>query len=178
MNFTIDENNRVNKDNETIYNNYLSQIDHITFLRIGQSLSTVEELDHKEAIPIPISTYDECESTFLNKINKKLETFYMLKEDLSNLINNLSLENKQISDNIKILESSLCNYKLKYNNINYFLKLLEKTKNKTNIIYYQTQIDNEQLKYNNNFNKLSQLYETIVQINGFIKNTKIYIDIV
>jgi len=158
----------INKDNEEIYNDFMGEIERNVFLRIGRSLISNEEIDHDDYSILPyIKTYEDSSNDYLEKLDRKILTFENKKAKLSDQINTLSLENKQLSDNIKLLET-------KMNSENIFVKLLQINKIKKKRANFQNILDGEREKYNTIFNIISKLHEEILKIDDYIKNINSY----
>lgn len=159
----------INKDNEEIYNDFIGEIERNVFLRIGRSLISNEEIECDDYSILPyIKTYEDSSNDYLEKLDRKILAFENKKVKLSDQINTLSLENKQLSDNIKLLETEM-NF-----NENIFVKLLQINKIKKKLANLQNILDGKRDKYNTIFNIISKLHEEILKIDDYIKNINSY----
>ena len=73
------------------------------------------------------------------------------------------MENKITSDNIKFIELKISNKNI--------LSIIKYYSSKENLVI---KLFEENKKYNNTFNDITKLYETILEIDEEIKNTKMY----
>lgn len=166
LNLDIDT-EMIDKENEIIYNDFQSQNERIVFLRIGQSLINKEDMDENFTFDY-IKTYEENKNEFIIKLDAKINAFSNVKSNIINNINSLTLENKLISDNIKLFESKINDE----TNKNIFIQFLQINKIKKE--YLQNQLDKEHEIYNLNFNKISEMHEELLKLNYCLKSTNHY----
>ena len=159
----------VDKENEIIYNDFQSENQRIAFLRIGQSLIVKEDMDENFTFDY-IKTYEENKNEFITKLDAKINAFSNAKDNILKNINTLTLENKLISDNIKLFESKINDE----TNKNIFIQFLQINQIKKKKEYLQNQLDNEHEIYKLNFNKISEMHEELLKLNYCFKSTNHY----
>lgn len=160
----IEEKDNEEKDNEEIYNEYITECTNISFIRIGISLTNDSDfIEQDEKNIYYIKSYDEVYFDYLSKLDKKIDRLFYKQEKIQEQINIFTLENKITSDNIKFLESKLNNKNI--------LSIIKYYSSKEDLVI---QLNEENQKYNNTFNNITKLYETILEIDEEIKNTKMY----
>ncbi len=125
----------------------ISKIPYITFLRIGETLISNDLENNLE---------NDINYNFEEKI-KELET---RKTEITEEIRILSLLNKKLSDEIKENEIKL--QELLNKKFLFFFK-----SNKQNL---QKTLENDTKLYNENFTKISDLYEQLIEITDQLKN--------
>lgn len=126
--------------------NFSTEFDISVFLRIGQSLCNNDDC-----------VYKDNNLKFL-KLDETIQSFENEKVSILNKIEILSLSNKKISDTLKKYESEL-------NDSNNKFSIFGNFKIKK-IIERDTKI------YNETFEKITNMYEQIIQIEENIKKTK------
>lgn len=168
LNLDIDT-EMVDKENEIMYNDFQSENQRIAFLRIGQSLITKEDMDEDFTFDY-IKTYEENKNEFIAKLDAKIDAFSNLKSNTINNINSLTLENKLLSDNIKLFESKINDE----TNKNIFIHFLQINKIKKKKECLQNQLDKEREMYNLNFIKISEMHEELLKLNYCLKSTNNY----
>ena len=154
--------------NDEIYNEYITECTNISLIRIGISLTNETDFIDSDSDQqnIYIKSYDELYFDYLTKLDKKIDRLFYKQEQIQEKINKLTLENKITSDNIKFLESKLSNKNI--------LSIIKYYSSKEDLVI---QLFEENKKYNNTFNDITKLYETILEIDEEIKNTKMYKEI-
>ena len=153
------------EDNKEIYDEYIAECTNISLIRIGISLTNETDFIDSDSDQqnIYIKSYDELYFDYLTKLDKKIDRLFYKQEQIQEKINKLTLENKITSDNIKFLESKLSNKNI--------LSIIKYYSSKEDLVI---QLFEENKKYNNTFNDITKLYETILEIDEEIKNTKMY----
>lgn len=126
--------------------NFSTEFDISVFLRIGQTLCNNNDC-----------VYKDINLKFL-KLDENIKSFENEKVYILNKIEILSLSNKKISDTLKKYESEL-------NDSNNKFSIFGNFKIKK-IIERDTKI------YNETFEKITNMYEQIIQIEESIKKTK------
>ena len=153
------------EDNKEIYDEYITECTNISLIRIGISLTNETDFIDSDSDQqnIYIKSYDELYFDYLTKLDKKIDRLFYKQEQIQEKINKLTLENKITSDNIKFLELKLSNKNI--------LSIIKYYSSKENLVI---KLFEENKKYNNTFNDITKLYETILEIDEEIKNTKMY----
>ena len=153
------------EDNKEIYDEYITECTNISLIQIGISLTNETDFIDSDSDQqnIYIKSYDELYFDYLTKLDKKIDRLFYKQEQIQEKINKLTLENKITSDNIKFLESKLSNKNI--------LSIIKYYSSKEDLVI---QLFEENKKYNNTFNDITKLYETILEIDKEIKNTKMY----
>jgi len=131
--------------------NFSTEFDISVFLRIGQSLCNNNDC-----------VYKDINLKFL-KLDETIQSFENEKVSILNKIEILSLSNKKISDTLKKYESELNDSDLN-NKFSIFLNFKREKIKK--IIERDTKI------YNETFEKITNMYEQIIEIEESIKKTK------
>jgi hypothetical protein len=129
--------------------NFSTEFDISVFLRIGQSLCNND------------CVYKDINLKFI-KLDENIKSFENEKVSILNKIEILSLSNKKISDTLKKYESELNDSDS--NKFSIFLNFKREKIKK--IIERDTKI------YNETFEKITNMYEQIIQIEESIKKTK------
>lgn len=153
------------EDNKEIYDEYITECTNISLIRIGISLTNETDFIDSDSDQqnIYIKSYDELYFDYLTKLDKKIDRLFYKQEQIQEKINKLTLENKITSDNIKFLELKISNKNI--------LSIIKYYSSKENLVI---KLFEENKKYNNTFNDITKLYETILEIDEEIKNTKMY----
>ena len=131
--------------------NFSTEFDISVFLRIGQSLCNNNDCVYKD------------NNLIFLKLDETIKSFENEKVSILNKIEILSLSNKKISDTLKKYESELNDSDL--NNKFSIFENFKREKIKK-IIERDTKI------YNETFEKITNMYEQIIQIEENIKKTK------
>jgi hypothetical protein len=131
--------------------NFSTEFDISVFLRIGQSLCNNNDC-----------VYKDINLKFL-KLDETIQSFENEKVSILNKIEILYLSNKKISDTLKKYESELNDSDLN-NKFSIFLNFKREKIKK--IIEIDTKI------YNETFEKITNMYEQIIEIEESIKKTK------
>jgi hypothetical protein len=158
----------IEKENEIMYNDFLSENERNVFLRIGQSLIDKEYMDDDFKFT-HIKTYEENKDEFIIKFDAKINAFSNAKGNILTNINMLMSENKLILDNIKLFESKINDE----NNKHIFAQYLQINKSNKKE-YLQTQLGKQCEIYNINFNKMADLHEELLKLDYCIKSTNHY----
>ena len=133
--------------------NFSTEFDISVFLRIGQTLCNDNDCVYKD------------NNLIFLKLDEKMKSFENEKSSILNKIEILSLSNKKISDTLKNYESELNESDLN-NKFSIFLNFKREKIKK--IIERDTKI------YNETFEKITNMYEQIIQIEESIKKTKAF----
>ena len=138
------------------------KIDSSVFLRIGQSLCKDNDYSFID-FPVNKKTQEEYKRDYFLKLDEIIKSFENKKNDILNKINFLTIHNKNISDKIKLQEYELHVLQSKIS----FPWVLNKEKNKK-------LIQEDKKIYKETFEKITSLYEEIINLNEYIKKTKSY----
>jgi len=152
------------KDNEEIYDEYIAECTNISFIRIGISLTNnADFIESDQDNNIFLKSYEQIYVDYLAKLDNKIDRLFYKQEQIQEEINSLTLENKVTSDNIKFIESKLSNKNI--------LSIIKYYSTKEDLV---KQLDEEKIKYNNTFNVITKLHESVLEIDEQIKTTKMY----
>ena len=152
------------KDNEEIYDEYIAECTNISFIRIGISLTNnADFIESDQDNNIFLKSYEQIYVDYLAKLDNKIDRLFYKQEQIQEEINSLTLENKVTSDNIKFIESKLSNKNI--------LSIIKYYSTKEDLV---KQLDEEKIKYNNIFNVITKLHESVLEIDEQIKTTKMY----
>ncbi len=132
------------------------------FFKLGNHLYNNKNYEiNYETLNKNKKTYDEYKQNYIDKLNNHNKFLKDLKQELTIKINELTLKNKNISDEIKFEQNKL-------NNKSFFNNLF----NKDNILQ---KVNDNNNYYNLNFETITELYEEIVNIDQYIKKNNYYI---
>lgn len=162
------EKEMVEKENETMYNEFILENERNVFLRIGQSLIDKEYMDDDYKFT-HIKTYEENMAEFITKLDAKINAFQDIKSNILKNIDMIMSENKLILDNIKLFESKINDE----NNKHMFIQYLQINKSNKKE-YLQSQLGNQCEMYNINFNKMAEMHEDLLKLDYCIKSTNHY----
>lgn len=135
--------------------------DKIIFFKLGNHLYNNKNYEiNYEVLNKNKKTYDEYKQNYIDKLNNQNKFLKDLKQELTIKINELTLKNKNISDEIKFEQNKL-------NNKSFFNNLFKKD----NILQKVNDYNNY---YNLNFETITELYEEIINIDEYIKKNNYY----
>ncbi len=131
------------------------------FFKLGNHLYNNKNYEiNYEILNINKRTYDEYKQNYIDKLNDQNKFLNDLKRELTIKINELTLKNKNISDEIKFEKNKL-------NNKSFFNNLFKKD----NILQ---KVNDNNTYYNLNFETITELYEEIINIDEYIKKNNYY----
>jgi hypothetical protein len=155
--------NNEEKENQEIYDEYIAECTNISFIRIGNTMVFSDFIELDQNINIKIKSYDEIYFDYLAKLDNKIDRLFYKQEQIQEKINNLTFENKITSDNMKLIEAKLSNKNI--------LSIIKHYSSRESLV---VQLNEKNEQYNNTFNIITKLHETILEIDEEIKNTKMF----